>query len=295
MMGEHPMKIYLNGKLVPEKDAKISVFDHGLLYGDGVFEGIRSYNGRVFMLEAHIDRLYRSAKAIALEIPMSKKDLSAAVVKTCKANHAMNGYVRLVVTRGVGTLGLNPYTCKKGQVIIIAAKIQLYPQELYAHGLQVVTAGTLRNHTESLSPCVKSLNYLNNIMAKIEAINAGVEEVVMLNPQGFVAEASGDNIFIIKGNQLVTPPTSCGVLEGVTRDVVMELARQDGMDVRECVLTRYDLYNADEMFLTGTAAEIISVIEMDRRTIGAGKPGAKTLALTARFRAFAARNGTPIA
>jgi len=288
------MKIYLNGKLVPEKDAKISVFDHGLLYGDGVFEGIRSYNARVFMLEAHIDRLYRSAKAIALEIPMSKKAMSAAVVKTCKANNAMNGYIRLVVTRGVGTLGLNPYTCKKGQVIIIAAKIQLYPQELYARGLQVVTSGTIRNHTESLSPCVKSLNYLNNIMAKIEAINAGVEEVVMLNPQGFVAEASGDNIFIIKGNQLLTPPISCGALEGVTRDVVMELARQDGMDVRECVLTRYDLYNADEMFLTGSAAEIISVVEMDRRTIADGKPGQKTLALTARFRAFAARNGTPI-
>jgi len=292
--GEHQMKIYLNGKLVPEKDAKISVFDHGLLYGDGVFEGIRSYNARVFMLEAHIDRLYRSAKAIALEIPMSKKAMSAAVVKTCKANNAMNGYIRLVVTRGVGTLGLNPYTCKKGQVIIIAAKIQLYPQELYARGLQVVTSGTIRNHTESLSPCVKSLNYLNNIMAKIEAINAGVEEVVMLNPQGFVAEASGDNIFIIKGNQLLTPPISCGALEGVTRDVVMELARQDGMDVRECVLTRYDLYNADEMFLTGSAAEIISVVEMDRRTIADGKPGQKTLALTARFRAFAARNGTPI-
>ena len=288
------MKIYLNGKLVPEKDAKISVFDHGLLYGDGVFEGIRSYNGRVFMLDAHIDRLYRSAKAIALEIPMSKKAMSAAVVKTCKANNTMNGYVRLVVTRGVGTLGINPYTCKKGAVIIIAAKIQLYPQELCTHGLQVVTSGTLRNHTESLNPCVKSLNYLNNIMAKIEAINAGVEEVVMLNPQGFVAEASGDNIFIIKGNQLVTPPISCGVLEGVTRDVVMELARQDGMDVRECVLTRYDLYNADEMFLSGTAAEIISVIEMDRRTIGSGKPGVKTLALTTRFRAFVARNGTPI-
>lgn len=289
------MKIYLNGKLVPEKDAKISVFDHGLLYGDGVFEGIRSYNGRVFMLEAHIDRLYRSARAIALEIPISKPDMTAAVVKTCKANNAMNGYVRLVVTRGVGTLGLNPYNCKKGQVIIIAAKIQLYPQELYAHGLKVVTAGTIRNHTESLSPCVKSLNYLNNIMAKIEAINAGVEEVVMLNPQGFVAEASGDNIFIIKGNQLVTPPISCGALEGVTRDVVMDLARQAGFDVRECVLTRYDLYNADEMFLTGTAAEIISVIEMDRRAIANGKPGVKTLALTAQFRAFAARTGTPIA
>lgn len=288
------MKIYINGKLVPEKDAKISVFDHGLLYGDGVFEGIRTYNRRIFMLEAHIDRLYRSAKAIALDIPMSKPNMLAAVVSTCKANNTMNGYVRLVVTRGIGTLGLNPYTCRKGQVIIIAAKIQLYPQELYSHGLQVVTSGTLRNHTESLSPSVKSLNYLNNILAKIEAINAGVEEVIMLNPQGFVAEASGDNVFIVKGNQLLTPPISCGALEGITRDVVMDLGRQDGLDVRESVLTRYDLYNAEEMFLTGTAAEIISVIEMDRRTIGKGKPGPKTLALTRRFREFAARSGTPI-
>lgn len=288
------MKIYLNGKMVPEKNAKISVFDHGLLYGDGVFEGIRSYNGRIFMLEDHIDRLFRSAKAIALDIPMTKPALVAAVVTACKVNNAMNGYIRLVVTRGVGTLGLNPYTCKKGQVIIIAAKIQLYPQELYTHGLQVVTSGTLRNHTESLSPNVKSLNYLNNILAKIEAINAGVEEVIMLNPQGFVAEASGDNVFIVKGNQLITPPISCGALEGVTRNVVMDLARQDGLDVCENVLTRYDLYNAEEMFLTGTAAEIISVIEMDRRIIGTGKPGSKTIALTKRFRDFAARTGTPI-
>ncbi len=289
------MKIYLNGRLVPERRAAVSVFDHGLLYGDGVFEGIRTYNRRVFMLEAHLDRLCRSAKAIALEIPMSKPALAAAVVATCKANRTWNGYVRLVVTRGVGTLGLNPYTCKNPQVIIIAAGIQLYPQALYAQGLQVVTAGTIRNHTEAVSPNVKSLNYLNNIMAKIEAINAGVEEVVMLNPQGFVAEASGDNVFIIKGNQLLTPPISAGALEGITRDVVMELARGDGMEVRESVLTRYDLYNADEMFLTGTAAEIISVILMDRRPIGSGKPGRKTTALTRRFRDFAATHGTPIA
>jgi len=288
------MKIYLNGKLVPEKNATISVFDHGLLYGDGVFEGIRTYNGRVFMLEAHVDRLYRSAQAIALEIPMGKPAMIKAVVDTCKANQTLNGYVRLVVTRGVGTLGLNPYSCKKPQIIVIAANIQLYPKELYNQGLNVVTAGTIRNHTEAISPNIKSLNYLNNIMAKVEAINAGVEEVVMLNPQGFVAEASGDNIFIFKGNQLLTPPISEGALEGVTRNVVMDLARHQGYDVRESRLTRYDLYNADEMFLTGTAAEMISVVGMDRRIIGGGKPGTKTRALTEQFRDFAAHNGVPI-
>ncbi len=289
------MKIYLNNRLVPEQAAKVSVFDHGLLYGDGVFEGIRAYNGRVFMLEAHIDRLFRSAQAIVLAIPMSKAALVRAVVATCKANRVVNGYIRLVVTRGVGTLGLNPYSCRKPQVIIIAGAIQLYAQELYEQGLRVVTAGSLRNHTESLSPCIKSLNYLNNILAKIEAINAGVEEVVMLNPQGNVAEASGDNIFIFKGNRLLTPPISAGALEGITRDVVMDLARQAGYEVREATLTRYDLYTSDEMFMTGTAAEIISVVDMDRRVIGAGKPGRRTLDLTARYRDLAARTGTPIA
>lgn len=288
------MRIYLNDRLVPEHKATISVFDHGLLYGDGVFEGIRTYNGRVFMLEAHIDRLYRSAHAIALEIPISKAEMIDAVVKTCKANQCSDGYVRLVITRGVGNLGLNPYVCKRAQIIIIAAKIQLYSAELYNHGLRVVTSGTIRNHTEAISPNIKSLNYLNNIMAKIEAINAGVEEVVMLNPQGFIAEASGDNIFIIKGNHLLTPPVSAGALEGITRDVVMELARQSEMIVRETTLTRYDLYNADEMFLTGTAAEIISVIQMDRRIIGTGKPGKKTMELTRRFRELTAQEGTPI-
>ena len=202
------MKIYLNGKFVREKDACVSVFDHGLLYGDGVFEGIRTYNGRVFMLQEHVDRLYRSAQAIALKIPMSKAEMARAVVETCRLNKAMDGYVRLVVTRGKGTLGLNPYSCRKPGIIIIAGKIQLYPAELYRHGLKVITAGTIRNHTESINPAIKSLNYLNNIMAKIEAINSGVEEVVMLNPQGYVAEASGDNIFIFKGNRLLTPPTS---------------------------------------------------------------------------------------
>jgi len=289
------MKIYMNGKLVPEKAARVSVFDHGLLYGDGVFEGIRTYNNRVFMLTEHVDRLYRSAHAIALEIPMARAAMARAVVQTCKANRTANGYVRLVVTRGVGTLGLNPYNCRRPQVIIIAAAIQLYPRELYTHGLKVVTCGTLRNHTESVNPNIKSLNYLNNILAKIEAINAGVEEVVMLNTQGHVAEASGDNIFIIRGNQLLTPPVSEGALEGVTRNVVMRLARDNGVEVREAVLTRYDLYNAEELFLTGTAAEIISVVEMDRRKIGAGRPGPLTLMLTKRFHEFAAANGTPLA
>lgn len=288
------MKIYLSGRLVREQDARVSVFDHGLLYGDGIFEGIRSYNGRVFMLEEHIDRLFRSAQAIALKIPLSKKELLRAVVMTCKANNAMNGYIRLVVTRGQGTLGLNPYSCKKPQIIIIADKIQLYPPLLYQHGLKVITAGTIRNHTESINPAIKSLNYLNNIMAKIEAINSGVEEVIMLNAQGYVAEATGDNVFIFNGNRLITPPTSDGALEGITRNVVIKLAAQSGYDVAEATLTRYDLYNANEMFLTGTAAEIISVVEMDRRSIGSGRPGKKTVKLTEQFRRFAAENGTPV-
>lgn len=288
------MKVYMNGKLVPEKEAKISVFDHGLLYGDGVFEGIRTYHGRVFMLEVHVERLFRSAKAIALTIPMSRAAMSRAVVHTCKMNRAFNGYVRLVVTRGVGTLGLNPYTCRQSQVIIIADKIQLYPQAFYERGLRMITAGTRRNHTESMSPNIKSLNYLNNILAKIEAIGAGVDEVLMLNPEGFVSEASGDNLFIVRGDQLLTPPVFDGTLPGVTRDVVMDLARNEGLDVQETTLTRYDLYNADEMFLTGTAAEIISVVELDRRTIGNGRPGPKTKQLTKLFRALTTRTGAPI-
>jgi branched-chain amino acid aminotransferase len=288
------MKIYLNGKLVPEREAKVSVFDHGLLYGDGVFEGIRSYNGRVFMLEEHVERLYKSARAIALEIPMSQKSMCNAVVRTCKANKTMNGYVRLVVTRGVGTLGLNPYLCEKPQVIVIAANIQLYPAKLYKDGMPIVTVGTIRNHTEAINPSIKSLNYLNNILAKIEAINSGVMEAIMLNPQGFVAEATGDNIFAVSGNVLTTPPTWCGNLPGITRHVVMDLAAKEGYDVRESVLTRYDLYNADEVFLTGTAAEVIGVSVIDRRKIGIGKTGPVTRKLARIFHAFAMRNGVPI-
>ena len=288
------MKIYFNGKLVPEKDAKVSVFDHGLLYGDGVFEGIRAYAGRVFMLEAHLARLYQSAKAIDLKIPLSPAKMAAAVVAACKANRVKDGYIRLVVTRGVGTLGLNPYTCKRPQVIAIAGSIQLYPKELYETGMAIVTVGTIRNHTEAINPRIKSLNYLNNILAKIEAINAGVMECLLLNPQGFVAEASGDNVFALQGTTLVTPPTWCGALRGITRDVVMDLARAEGLTVREDVLTRYDLYTAEEVFLTGTAAEIIGVTTIDRRVIGHGRPGPWTRRLEKKFRAFAASRGTPI-
>ena len=289
------MKIYMNGKLVPENQAKVSVFDHGLLYGDGVFEGIRAYNGRVFKLEEHTDRLYRSAQAIDLKMTLSKAEMNAAVIKTCKANDIKSGYIRLVVTRGVGTLGLNPYTCKAPQVIIIAGGIQLYPRELYEQGLAVITVGTLRNHTETINPRIKSLNYLNNILAKIEAMNAGCMECIMLNPQGFVAEASGDNVFVVRGTTLLTPPSWCGALEGITRQTVMELAPQHGYTVKEEVLTRYDLYTADELFLTGSAAELISVVKMDRRIIGSGKPGPVTRRLERAFRDYAQTTGTPIA
>ncbi|MGD9872893.1 MAG: branched-chain-amino-acid transaminase [Kiritimatiellia bacterium] len=288
------MKIYMSGKLVNEKDAKVSVFDHGLLYGDGVFEGIRAYNGRVFMLDEHVKRLYDSAKAIALDIPMTQAAMAKAVVKTCKANGLRDGYIRLVVTRGVGTLGLNPYLCKKAEVIIIAAAIQLYPKKLYDDGLAVITAGTTRNLQEALNPRIKSLNYLNNIMAKIEAINSGVMECIMLNAQGYVAEASGDNIFVIRGNDLITPPSWCGSLEGVTRNVVMKIAREQGMNVREDVLGRYDIFTADEVFLTGTAAEVIGVVNVDKRIIGDGKPGPLTRKLTKLFHEFACANGTEI-
>jgi branched-chain amino acid aminotransferase len=288
------MKIYLNGKLVDESRAKVSVFDHGLLYGDGVFEGIRAYNGRVFMLDEHLDRLYRSAQAIALTIPMTQAALSRAVVQTCKANGVRDGYIRLVVTRGVGTLGLNPFTCKTPQVIIIAGGIQLYPKKLYETGLSIITVGTMRNSAEAVNPRIKSLNYLNNILAKIEALNAGVMECIMLNPQGYVAEASGDNVFAVKGKTLLTPPPWCGSLEGITREVVMRIAPEHGIEVREDVMTRYDLYTADEVFLTGTAAEIISVVNMDRRVIGNGRPGAVTKKLAKYFHAFAQRTGTPI-
>jgi branched-chain amino acid aminotransferase len=288
------MKVYINGKIVPEKKAMISVFDHGLLYGDGVFEGIRTYDGIVSLLEEHIDRLFRSAQAIAMEIPISKAAMAKAVAKTCLANNTMNGYVRLVVTRGVGGLGLNPYLCKKPQIIIIAASIQLYPKELYTNGLGIVTVPTIRNNSESVNPSIKSLNYLNNILGKIEAINAGVPEALMLNGQGYVAEATGDNVFAVTGNRLITPPAYECTLVGITRNSVMKLAAEQGFEVQESRMTRYDLYNADEVFLTGTAAEVIGVVKIDRRKIGSGKPGPVTLELARCFRKYAGSRGVAI-
>ena len=288
------MKVFIDGKYCEEQDAKVSVFDHGLLYGDGVFEGIRAYNGRVFKLREHIDRLFYSAKAILLDLPMTHADLMAATVETCRQNNLREGYIRLVVTRGVGTLGLNPNKCKRGSVIIIADKIQVYPPEMYENGMAIVTVATTRNLHSALNPAIKSLNYLNNILAKIEANNAGVEEAIMLNSEGFVAECTADNIFLVKGNQLLTPPLSAGALYGITRGTVMDLARADGMQVSEPNLTRYDVFNADECFLTGTGAELIPVIKVDGRVIGTGQPGPTTRKLIEKYRALVNSTGEPI-
>ena len=270
------MKVFVDGKFVDEKKAVVSVFDHGLLYGDGVFEGIRAYNGRVFKLSEHVDRLFYSAKAILLKIPMSHRAICAAVREACKRNKIRDGYIRLVVTRGAGTLGLDPNRCSKPQVIIIADKIQLYPETFYKKGLEIVTVPTTRNHTNAVNPAIKPLNYLNNILAKIEAINAGCVEAIMLNSQGFVDECTGDNVFMLKGGQLLTPPLAAGALYGITRGVAIELAKSLGVEVTEPNLTRYDLYNADEVFITGTAAEVVPVVKIDGRQIGSGKPGKLT-------------------
>src|SRR5664280_1151947 len=288
------MKIYIDGKYYDERNAKISVFDHGLLYGDGLFEGIRAYNGRVFKLKEHIDRLFCSAKSILLKLPMAHAEIMAAVVETCRRNRIRDGYIRLVVTRGVGTLGLNPNRCKNPSVIIIAGKMQLYPPEFYERGMEIVTVPTTRNLHSALNPAIKSLNYLNNILAKIEANNAGVEEAIMLNAEGFVAECTADNLFIIKHDALFTPPNSAGALYGITRGTVMELAEQSGIKVSESNLTRYDLFNADECFLTGTGAEIMPVIKIDGRVIGSGKPGALTRKLTEAYHALTKVSGEPI-
>jgi branched-chain amino acid aminotransferase len=277
------LKIWLDDKLVDEADAKISVFDHGLLYGDGVFEGIRVYNGKVFELEAHVRRLYESAKAIRLTMPMSKTELSGAVEKTVEANDVMSGYIRLVVTRGVGTLGLNPFVCEHSKIFIIADNIQLYPEEYYEKGMKVISATTVRNHPLALPPQVKSLNYLNNILAKIEAMDNNVPEAIMYNHEGYVAEATGDNVFIVKNGVIHTPPVEAGALEGITRAVVIRLAKEDNLQVIEKNLTRFDLYVCDELFLTGTAAEVIGVVEIDGRIIGDGKPGPYTRLLRKKF------------
>ena len=288
------MKIYIDGKYLDEQSAKISVFDHGLLYGDGIFEGIRAYHGRVFKLKEHIDRLFYSAKAILLNIPMSHEEMMRAVVATCRENQIRDGYVRLMVTRGVGGLGLNPNRCKNPSVIIIADKIQLYPPEMYERGLDIITVPTVRNLHSALNPAIKSLNYLNNILAKIEANNGGCEEAVMLNAEGFVSECTGDNIVIVKAGQVLTPPLSAGALYGITRGVVLDLAREDGMSVAEPNLTRYDLFNADECFLTGTGAELIPIVKIDGRVIGTGKPGPITRRLVDKYHALTNVSGEPI-
>jgi len=288
------MKIYIDGQYYDERSAKISVFDHGLLYGDGVFEGIRAYHGRVFKLKEHIDRLFCSAKAILLTLPLSHADITRAVVETCRRNRVRDGYIRLVVTRGVGTLGLNPNGCKKPSLIVIAGKIQLYPEELYAKGMEIVTVPTTRNLHSALNPAIKSLNYLNNILAKIEANNAGCEEAILLNAEGFVAECTGDNLFLVRNGQLFTPPLSAGTLYGITRGVVIDLARDEGLAVTEPNLTRYDVFNADECFLTGTGAELIPVVKVDGRTIGSGRPGPITRRFEAKYHALTQVSGEPI-
>lgn len=288
------MKIFIDGQYFDENNAKISVFDHGLLYGDGIFEGIRAYNGRVFRLKEHIDRLFYSAKAILLTIPMSHAEICQAVVNTCRENGLREGYIRLLVTRGVGGLGLNPNKCKRPSVIVIADKIQLYPVEYYEKGLQIITVATTRNLHNALNPAIKSLNYLNNILAKIEANNGGCEEAIMLNNEGYVAECTGDNIFIIKGNEMLTPPLSAGALYGITRGVVMDLARQAGLQVSEPNLTRYDIFNADECFLTGTGAEVVPVVKVDGRVIGAGTPGPRTRELVRKYHELVQSSGEPI-
>jgi len=288
------MKIFIDGKYYSERDAKVSVFDHGLLYGDGIFEGIRAYNGRVFKLKEHIDRLFCSAKAILLKIPASHAAIVRAVVETCRKNRIRNGYIRLLVTRGVGTLGLNPNRCKRPSLIIIADKIQLYPESFYARGMEIITVPTTRNLHSALNPAIKSLNYLNNILAKIEANNSGCEEAIMLNAEGFVAECTGDNVFIVKEGRLFTPPLSAGALYGITRQTVMEIAAESGYKVSEPNLTRYDLFNADECFLTGTGAEIVPVTKIDGRTIGRGRPGPVTRELEGKYHALTKISGEPI-
>jgi branched-chain amino acid aminotransferase len=288
------MKIYIDGEFYDKENAKISVFDHGLLYGDGVFEGIRFYNGRVFRLDEHIDRLFDSARAICLKVGLDKTAMTKAVLETIRLNELRDGYVRLVVTRGSGDLGLNPNLCPKATVFIIASKITLYSEDKYVNGLDVVTCATRRIPHGALSPMVKSLNYLNNIMAKIEAQIAGAGEGLMLNEQGFVSECTGDNIFTIKNGAIYTPPISSGALAGVTRNVVFEIAAEMGISIQEPNMTRYDIYTADECFLTGTAAEVIPAVKLDTRPIGDGTPGPLTKKLIARFRELTVTTGEPI-
>ena len=288
------MKVYLNGKFVEKEDAKVSVFDHGFLYGDGVFEGIRLYDGNIFKLEEHLIRLEQSAKALMLEMPVSRDAMRDLVCESCRVNGLTSGYIRLIVTRGVGSLGLSPRGCGPSGLVVIADTIELFPAQFYKEGLKIVTVPTRRLGPASLPPMVKSLNYLNNILAKIEAQASGHPEALMLNDQGYVAECSGDNVFIIQGDTLVTPHTAAGSLRGITRDAVLEIAEQSGLRVEKKNLTRYDIWVSDECFVSGTAAEIVPVVEVDSRVIGDGTPGAHTLRLLKKFKTFVAEDGTRI-
>lgn len=280
------LKVYINGKLVDKEQACVSVFDHGFLFGDGIFEGMRSYGGKVFRLEEHLRRLWDSAKSIWLEIPITREEMAQAVNDTLKVNSIQDGYIRLIVTRGQGTLGLDAHLCKNPLIVIITDHIALYPAEFYEKGLEIITASTMRNHPAAMNPRIKSLNYLNNILAKIEGHHAGCVEALMLNHKGEVAECTGDNIFLVRDGQLLTPPTDAGILEGITRAAVMELAVEAGVPVREMAITRHDVYVADECFLTGSAAEVIPVVKVDDRVIGDGHPGPVTRDLAQRFRAL---------
>ncbi len=289
------MKIYIDGKYYDKNKAKISIFDHGLLYGDGVFEGIRAYNGRVFRLREHLKRLLYSARAITLSFPMSMEKMENEVLKILKLNKLSDAYIRLIITRGVGDLGLDPRKCPRPSVIIIADKITLYPPEIYTKGMELITVSTKRNIPEALNPCIKSLNYLNNIMAKIESNRAGVPEAIMLNKDGYVAECTGENIFIVSNNTLVTPPCWAGALDGITRGVVMELARKKlKIEAVERNFTPYNIHTADEVFLTGSAAEVVPVNKVDSRLIGNGSPGPITRELIKEFRSLTHCDGVPI-
>lgn len=288
------MLVYINGEFVSKGEAKVSVFDHGFLYGDGVFEGIRSYGGRVFKLDEHLQRLYDSAKAIMLEMPISIEGMKATVLETLRRNNLYDAYIRLIVTRGIGDLGLDPDKCDPPTIIIITDKITLYPQECYEDGLEIVTVSTRRNYAEAINPRIKSMNYLNNILANIEGKQAGAGEALMLNAEGYVVECSGDNIFFVKDGTVVTPPTHIGILEGVTRNTVIDLARNLGLVVEEKIFTRHDLYTADECFLTGTAAEVIPVVKIDRRVIGNGSPSIVTRKLIEEFHHITSLVGSPI-
>ncbi len=288
------LQIYIDGEFFDQADAKVSVFDHGLLYGDGIFEGIRFYNGRVFRMEAHMDRLWESARSICLEIPISRAEMDAALLETIRQNGLREGYVRLIVTRGVGNLGLNPAQCKRPSVIIIASTIALYSEETYRRGLTVVTVATRRMGPATLNPAIKSLNYLNNVLARIEANLANADEALMLNDAGNIAECTADNVFVVKRGRIMTPPITAGALRGITRSVVFDIAAELDIEISEPELTRHDLYIADEAFLTGTAAEVIPMVKVDGRTIGDGKPGPITQRTITRFRELTRETGTPI-